>query len=696
MARLLAGFKDPSRRPRLVIWSGVFVLFIAAFAVLAIGVTSTRWFCASICHTVQDDAIIAYQHSSHSQISCLDCHMPVNADPLTFLYHKVKAGVEGAIPVIGNSFEVPLNASSEVALEMPADNCTQCHSVNRKITPSEGIIIDHKAHAERGIRCTQCHNRIAHREDFKLQLKNPDGTPTHKHDDFMEMNGCFRCHGLGKEALAPGTCATCHPKGFELKPASHGMPDFFPGGHAKLALLDDANVAEGEKEAAQEEAAAKGRDGVAYAAEGESSAESSAALFEHLKPMREVSYCGTCHEKATFCKDCHGMDMPHSAEFKAKAHPELVKTAAKKCDYCHKPAKTNFCDNCHHGAKIENAFNAKVPWQRQHADVVRDKGVAPCLGACHEANFCAACHNKKKPVPTSHRASTWVHNKVTVTAYGTSAAKPTAGHAVAALKEISACEVCHGTGGTTSKFCSGCHKLPTPHPAEFKGFHSSTGRKDPKVCANCHQLKEVCSNCHHRGSSQRAAWINIHPKTVDGSGPQQCFEKCHKDKTFCVTCHTKSKAVPSSHKARDWTHRTKASTPARHTKVFAASNDSCSFCHGDGGTSAKFCMSCHKVQMPHEFVDSAPGDAGGKQQKFPHKEGFEAKKLSKATCANCHAQYFCDNCHHTGASTKRPWAANKAGVNVQHPAAVRKNGTTDCFGCHKETFCSYCHVRLSK
>ena len=83
MAKIsLAGFKDPVRRPRYIIWTGVGVLILAAVMIVALGVTSTRWFCSEGCHKVQDDTIIAYSHSSHSEISCMACHMPVNTNPI--------------------------------------------------------------------------------------------------------------------------------------------------------------------------------------------------------------------------------------------------------------------------------------------------------------------------------------------------------------------------------------------------------------------------------------------------------------------------------------------------------------------------------------------------------------------------------------------------------------------------------------
>jgi len=150
MAKIsLSGFKDPVTRPRFVVWTFVVVFALAAFVVVALGATSTFWFCAEVCHKVQDDTIDAYKASAHSEISCMACHEPVNANTIVFLFAKVKSGLE-VIPTVGNTFDLPLNAGSALALEggthMGSQQCTQCHSANRITTPGEGILIDHKAH----------------------------------------------------------------------------------------------------------------------------------------------------------------------------------------------------------------------------------------------------------------------------------------------------------------------------------------------------------------------------------------------------------------------------------------------------------------------------------------------------------------------------------------------------------------------
>ena len=107
----LDGFKDPSRRPRYIIWTGAGVVVLAAVMIVALGVTSSYWFCANVCHKVQDDSIIAYNRSSHSEISCMACHEPVNANPLVFILAKAESLGELYLTAL-NKYELPLNPES--------------------------------------------------------------------------------------------------------------------------------------------------------------------------------------------------------------------------------------------------------------------------------------------------------------------------------------------------------------------------------------------------------------------------------------------------------------------------------------------------------------------------------------------------------------------------------------------------------
>ncbi len=656
----LAGFKDPVRRPRYIIWTGVVLLVLVPVMVVVLGASSSRWFCAQACHKVQDDLIRAYESGVHSEISCLACHEPVNADPVTFMLLKTKA-LKELYEAVTNTYHFPLNPGSALALneeEMPASQCTQCHSKNRVVTPPSGILINHKKHEDKEIWCTVCHNRVAHPEtSLTLELKTPsDGKPNVKHPDFTKMTACFRCHDLEGKKDAPGACPTCHTADFALKPPSHLENEFFPKGHAELARADLETVKEGAAEAEK--------------------------LIEEGVPKKmaePVSYCSTCHIKSQFCQGCHGLDIPHSEEFKTKSHPQAVKTVFAKCVMCHAPgtkgtprvADMAFCNNCHHGTKVDWTFDKAVPWRSQHPKAVSKNGVDACFVTCHKPEFCYACHSKERPFPTSHRSATWKKPKNIDPRSG-----DRAGHAKAATADVKVCEICHGKGAPNVPFCKACHKVPIPHSDQFKQFHAKTGRSDPRVCANCHRWRELCSNCHHEGSSLTTPWTSVHGKIVTANGSAACFVKCHKKDT-CVACHNKRKVIPSSHRARNWRNRTSLNTKAQHPVVFAKYAEVCTYCHGDGGTSAKFCMSCHKLAMPH------PAD-----WKDVHKAQFQAKKVTKPVCMNCHVQQFCDGCHHTYTSTAVTW-------RKYHQQVVKRDGPAKCFDkCHAETFCSHCHVRL--
>ncbi len=690
MAKIsLAGFKDPVRRPRYIIWTGVVVLLLAAFVVTALGVTSTYWFCAEVCHKVQDDSIIAYDRSTHSKVSCMACHVPVGINPVGFVLKKAQSLGELYLTAT-NKFSLPLNPGSHVALSkkyFPSTQCTQCHNLeNRDVTPSPGIIIDHVVHEESGIWCTVCHNRVGHKEDFDLTLTDPNtGEPNQKHDDFMLMTACFRCHTLTDESPAgipaPGTCSACHTPDFELKPANHFEADFYPRGHADMALEDreakqaalgetpseeptkTPDVGEGTEESAR---------GVteAYAADGGELADDAPMYerIEHMPAPAAVGYCSTCHIESQFCMDCHGMEMPHPTEFAEKTHPDLVASSMEKCVMCHTEADPFFCDSCHHGTASDWEFQTDAAWeQEQHAAAVRQNGVPGCLGQCHEIAFCQECHTALNPVPTSHQEADWLLKP----------AEEIGIHAESAKAEITACEVCHGDGGANSDFCRGCHVLDMPHPQEFKEFHAATGLQDSAVCSNCHTYVELCSDCHHEGAIDGQPWLMVHANTVNDAGGESCFGLCH-SREFCVDCHNTLTVIPTSHEAANFTNRVDVDAPADHPIVYNERPENCGYCHGEGGVEAKFCQDCHGIKMPHpaDFTDT-------------HVGSFQDGSLTKPVCTNCHVQLFCDRCHHEGATGARPWT-------LEHPVIVRDKGADPCFECHEPKICAQCHVGLSR
>jgi hypothetical protein len=231
--------------------------------------------------------------------------------------------------------------------------------------------MDQAVHSAEGITCASCHNRVAHPEENVAYVLEGDK----KHENWMVMDACYRCHSLETGARAPGECAACHPVGFNLVPAGHAVPDWYQefgdsAGHAAAYT----------EEAAQVEAARAW-------AEGLEEIEDSATV--ELGYERTVNTCFTCHA-TQFCTDCHGVEMPHPAAF-ATDHGEVGRSNPAACAKCHARSEAEavgqrFCSACHHPQG-----SPEVSWLAQHFVAVRDGGASQCF-ECHNPVYCSACH----------------------------------------------------------------------------------------------------------------------------------------------------------------------------------------------------------------------------------------------------------------------------------------------------------------
>ena len=384
LGKLVGGFKNPKTRPRFIIWTGSAVFFLAGFVLFALMVTSTNWFCAEVCHGVQVDSVAAWEMSTHANVPCVTCHMPVNADPITHVIKKAGSLLK-LYKTAAGQYQQPLNADQSVALnDFPDELCTQCHTDNRNFTPSPGIIIDHAVHTENEVRCAHCHNRVGHiQDDIVLAAEDPNtGEIGWRLDDWMEKPGCFRCHGQEEDAAATGECAACHTPDFELLPADHTVDNFVSEVHADMAMEEYARV-----EAARVRAEEL-KPEVAPGVEAYTPAEPDHPWTD-IPPANQINYCYTCHAQS-FCSDCHGMEMPHPAGFEVD-HGDVGRDEPESCTLCHAVAGDTaeqqlFCNACHHPAG-----NPALPWVPQHVAAVRDGGAQPCF-ECHSSTFCAECH----------------------------------------------------------------------------------------------------------------------------------------------------------------------------------------------------------------------------------------------------------------------------------------------------------------
>jgi len=178
-----------------------------------------------------------WETSTHSRISCSECHIPPGVDGLL-------AFAARSIPAFYS--QLSSGPDDTNLLQAPGrDACQSCHTTYRNVAPSGDLLIPHRAHVEvLGMECVTCHKDLVHsvnrhgfnKPEMGLCLEQcHDGdtasnecvdchtrkqTPeSHARDDWLRVHGdfaesedCAVCHDW-----TPGYCARCH----EQRPESH-------------------------------------------------------------------------------------------------------------------------------------------------------------------------------------------------------------------------------------------------------------------------------------------------------------------------------------------------------------------------------------------------------------------------------------------------------------------------------------------
>jgi hypothetical protein len=86
-------------------------------------------FCGTVCHTVMEPEHTAFQRSSHSKLTCADCHIGAGAD--WFVKSKI-SGSWQMVSVALNLYPTPI-PSPVHSLRPARDTCEQCHWPTRHV-----------------------------------------------------------------------------------------------------------------------------------------------------------------------------------------------------------------------------------------------------------------------------------------------------------------------------------------------------------------------------------------------------------------------------------------------------------------------------------------------------------------------------------------------------------------------------------
>jgi cytochrome c nitrite reductase small subunit len=459
---------------KLTLYFGAFFVLILFFTAVSIPLTSSPSFCGKACHSMNPQ-YQSWRRSAHAEVPCYACH--IDASFQQIVYDKLTAGTRGLMAELTGRYKKPINASSRYSqTSVPNSRCLRCHAPkNRQFTVMQGLNVNSKVHINHlkaGLRCTTCHNRIAHREAEAYDpIKKWD--KWFKYKNYMTMRqGCWRCHRSGRifvdaqgkkhlapyqgknGAIAPTACQTCHNWQWSVKPISHKAKNGIPWGRGRT--------------------------------HGEVARKNFAACFG-------------CHNNKVWCTTaCHqGIQMPHIEGWREK-HPAYARQNLTLCKRCHSIKGLDFCgQRCHHDVfKAQYNLPKDKLWREgkvEHGVVVRQGGVQPCL-RCHEQkSWCTTqCH---KGITMPHAAS-WPREHFKYVQF-----VPGEGW----QRDKAVCVMCHNKDGNNSNYCFVCHHaslgVRAPIAAmklarfTYKANYDLT--KNTAVCqTHAHQNLDICRKCH--------------------------------------------------------------------------------------------------------------------------------------------------------------------------------------------------------
>lgn len=339
---------------------------------------------------------------------------------------------------------------------------------------------------------------------------------------------------------------------------------------------------------------------------------------------------------------CHGVT-GHAAGWSARtehgAEAKKAPTASTGFSFCQACHGVNFnngtavsCMNsagCH-GSGV-NAPHAKKPWFSRTGGSTHTTTDPANVGTCSICHTAGNNSTIKPPVPSSGTAGCFNNTLCHFhqIPYAPSNTIPATLHGGEAKKDLTVCQACHGSKGTTAFdgvtladgtktiACSNCHTFAKAHPTDWQGSGTSSHRNAGSVavaCAVCHDVTQgrtaplagapSCFSfqfangagqtrfCHPSGPGvvPHAVPYNNHNATARGNfsyclgchqipanstKPPGC-QNCHllNPQTYpnnCVSCH--------SNPPNGASYPNIAGSHASHNALNVAANTQCDQCH---------------------------------------------------------------------------------------------------------------------
>jgi hypothetical protein len=443
------------------------------------------------------------------------------------------------------------------------------------------------------------------------------------------------------------------------------------------------------------------------------------AAFPHARHAKLFPLCSSCHVGITIgdsfrsfpspilCGQCHDGVIQPAVRWQApeRKGPRLLAFSHQKH---FTTAKAATCESCH-------GVDGSTKWMN-----VARAAPEPCM-SCHtqgksvhlaDATPCATCHRVLTaatalsdadiaglPKPSSHARADFVST------HGPAALATQANCATCHARE--SCLRCHvdgsrvsaigalGTDARVARLVAGrpaVYPVPADHrSAQFAVMHGSTARTSVARCATCH-TRASCESCH-TGEGAREVLARM-PTAREATAPGVQLRHARSVGPPEVSLISNTTRAPvQAAQAPLLRHDTTMRVVRVHAAGFARAHGaqaasgaaSCASCHAQ-----RFCADCHTGErVTHRY----------------HVANFVSTHAPQAyrretDCSSCHStEAFCRDCHRqTGLA-----AANNIRSGVFHnaqPAWLLQHGRAarqdlkGCTSCHQQTYCMQCHSDL--
>lgn len=287
------------------------VLIIVVVFLSVSSVVSLQPFVCSSCHPMKQSTQ-AWKASSHKSIGCISCHKKttVLAMPIQNLEE-----MRMTLSWVSHSYQTPI--SSTVGNKA----CLSCHSdIRHGVVTKFRTMMSHAEVIQADIPCSDCHNGVGHKHQGQ--------------ENVSKMEKCSGCHN---DEQASSRCQTCHldKVWLGMKPdKSWGIvhDKDWPKTHGSRSLYA-CKICHSEKDCTRCHLMAPHPEGWPF--------------IHGQEAKKNPRDCVVCHKQDGFCRDCHGITMPHPASWMPIHKMEVEIAGSDVCRGCHRSEECNRCHQKH-------------------------------------------------------------------------------------------------------------------------------------------------------------------------------------------------------------------------------------------------------------------------------------------------------------------------------------------------------------